>query len=60
MGNNKKAQKARQRKSKDECLASLRSAATGVTEMLSYMPGLGSRSLDMQKAILAAPDYNCE
>lgn len=60
MGNNKKSQRARQRKSKDEYLASLKSAATSVTDMLTYMPGLNTRTLDMEKVILAAPDYNCE
>lgn len=41
---------------------SLDSAAKEALRMLYYMPGLGRQinKLDTDKAILAAPDYNCE
>jgi hypothetical protein len=40
----------------------LHSAAKESLRMLYYMPGLGRQinKLDTDKAILAAPDYNCE
>jgi hypothetical protein len=62
MTKNKKAQKARRLKSKEECVQSLRAAANAVVELVRDMPGLDGLEggLEVDQAVLAAADYNCE
>jgi hypothetical protein len=62
MTKNKRAQKARRMKSKEECMQPLRVAANSVVEMVRDMPGLNGLEggLEVDQAILAAADYNCE
>jgi hypothetical protein len=62
MVKNKKASKARRLRSKEDCVQSLRAAASSVVKMVRDMPGLGGLEggLEVDQAILAAADYNCE